>query len=235
MDSRREIYKDVPVEVSDAFVKSQTMPSELKATFPSPTIAVTEFLALKLPESLDRQKKKFSTHTTDWFSDDSPNCDAVTALWALNFIPPVYLLRELENDCPQQWLNRAQSVLGPHDKSLRFPLFALAFYSKIHVLLDVQEKWQDSVDWARDEGPGTFSLDVFATVSWNTVHPGAPDGQLDWTRLVNDEWLSGEIIDSMMADIQSRVAEIPGPNSSVTVAPLIPASNHRDFDSQKAH
>ncbi|KAJ7845793.1 hypothetical protein B0H13DRAFT_1908176 [Mycena leptocephala] len=197
-----KIYKDVPIEVSDAFVKSQTMPSDLKATFPSPTIPVTEFLALKLPEILDRQKKKFSTETTNWFSDDSPNCDAVTALWALNFIPPVYLLRELENDCPQQWLNGAQSVLDPHDKFLRFPLFSLAFYSKIHALLDAQEKWQDSVDWARD------------------LHPGAPDGQLDWTRLVNDEWLSGEIIDSMMADIQSRVAEIPGLDSSVTVAPL---------------
>ncbi|KAJ7934648.1 hypothetical protein B0H13DRAFT_1854949 [Mycena leptocephala] len=40
-------------------------------------------------------------------------------------------------------------------------------------------------------------------------HRGAPDGRLDWTRLVDDEWLSGGIMDSMMADIQSRVAKTP--------------------------
>lgn len=35
----------------------------------------------------------------------------------------------------------------------------------------------------------------------NTVHPGTLEGQLDWTRLADDEWSSGGIIDNMMADI----------------------------------
>ncbi|KAJ7768783.1 hypothetical protein B0H14DRAFT_2632861 [Mycena olivaceomarginata] len=54
----------------------------------------------------------------------------------------------------------------------------------------------------------------------NTVLAHAPDGQLDWTRLLDDEWLSGGIIDNMMFDLQTRVAAIPALDASVTVAPL---------------
>jgi hypothetical protein len=119
----------------------------------------------------------------------------------------------------KKWLNGAQSVLDPLNKSLRLPLFALTFYTEIHVLLDAQEKWNDSMEWAQKELPDC-DLGIFASVSWNTVHRAAPDGQLDWTRLVSDEWLSGSIIDNMMLDIQSRVAENSTLDSSITVAPL---------------
>ncbi|KAJ7102617.1 hypothetical protein B0H15DRAFT_796037 [Mycena belliarum] len=104
------------------------------------------------------------------------------------------------------------------EPSLRLPLFALRFFRKIHKHTDGQEKWANSMDWTRDELPG-WSLDIFASVSWNTVHSRAPDGQLDWTRLVDDEWLSGGIIDNMMADIHSRVVANPA-LSSIIVAPL---------------
>ncbi|KAJ7456391.1 hypothetical protein B0H11DRAFT_2321726 [Mycena galericulata] len=75
------------------------------------------------------------------------------------------------------------------------------------------------MEWARDELPGC-NLAIFASVFWNKVHPEAPDGQLDWTRLLDDEWLSGGIINNMMGDIQRRVTETPALDSTVTVAPL---------------
>ncbi|KAJ6583638.1 hypothetical protein B0H10DRAFT_2234825 [Mycena sp. CBHHK59/15] len=88
----------------------------------------------------------------------------------------------------------------------------------IPALCEAQEKWTCSMEWVRDELP-QYDLTIFASVSWNSVHPGAPDGQLDWTRLVDDEWLSGGIIDNMMMDIQSRVAEIPALDAALIVAP----------------
>ncbi|KAJ7852417.1 hypothetical protein B0H13DRAFT_2359543 [Mycena leptocephala] len=128
---------------------------------------------------------------------------------------PRWLVDELENDRPQKWLNGAQSVLDPLDKSIRLPLSALAFYSRIHALLEAQEKWQNSVDWVQDD-LCEWNLEIFDSVSWNTVHPGAPDGQLDWTRLLDDEWLSDSIIDSMMKTCNPEIhsdAKVPPTNS----------------------
>ncbi|KAJ7704897.1 hypothetical protein B0H17DRAFT_1126521 [Mycena rosella] len=123
------------------------------------------------------------------------------------------------NETSPEWLNDIKSVLHPFNNSLRLSLFALGYFRKIHGFREGQEKWSDSVEWARDEVPEA-DLGIFDTISWNAVHSGAPDGQLDWTRLVADEWLSGGIIDEMMVDIQSRVAAIPALDAAVTVAPL---------------
>ncbi|KAJ7708872.1 hypothetical protein B0H17DRAFT_1191367 [Mycena rosella] len=186
------------------------------ATFP-PDLSVTDLLAVKLPGITEKLSNNFRK-TKGWFSTDLPNCDPLTSLWSLKSTPSISLLRELEHDFPQEWLNGAKSVLHPFNNSLRLPLFALGFFRKIHDLREGQEKWSESVEWARDEVPEA-DLGIFDTISWNTVHSGALDGQLDWTRLVADEWLSGGIIDEMMVDIQSRVAAIPL-HAEITVAPL---------------
>ncbi|KAJ7635513.1 hypothetical protein DFH06DRAFT_1303041 [Mycena polygramma] len=210
-----KIYKDVPTEVSDACIAARKIPLIVTAKFPHPTLPVSEFLEVKLPDIYYSANKY---RTKDWFSTDSPNCDAAT-LWSITSIPPLHFARDLENDFPQKWLNGAMSIRDPHNRSLCLPLSAVSFYLKIHDLHAAQEKWIESVEWARDEIPDC-NPDIFLSVGWNAVHPGAPDGQLDWTRLAGDEWLSGQIIDAMAADIQSRVAAIPALDECVTVAPL---------------
>jgi hypothetical protein len=48
-----KLYKDVPIEVSDACCDARTIPADLQATFPSRATPITEFLALRLPVILD--------------------------------------------------------------------------------------------------------------------------------------------------------------------------------------
>ncbi|KAJ7165736.1 hypothetical protein C8R46DRAFT_1219524 [Mycena filopes] len=212
-----KIYKDVPIEVSDAFTDVSKLPKTLRATLPNPAMSVTDFLAVKLPGVLDTFEKSVG-QIHDWFSTDSPNCDPIPALWALKSIPPSFFVAELVHGLPQQWLNGAKSIRDPRQPSLRLPLFALRFFVQIQELHQAQEKWDTSVAWVRDDlGHDTA---IFSTVSWNATHSGAPDGQLDWTRLVDDEWLSDSIIHAMMADLQSRVADSPELAAAVTVAPL---------------
>ncbi|KAJ6504802.1 hypothetical protein C8R47DRAFT_1210058 [Mycena vitilis] len=210
-----KIYKDVPIEVSNACIAARKIPPIVTAKFPHPTLPVSEFLEVKLPAIYSSPSKY---RTKDWFSTDPPNCDAAT-LWSITSIPPLYFARDLELAFPQKWLNGALSIQDPHNKPFCLPLSAISFYLKIHDLHAAQEKWIESVEWARDEIPDC-NPDIFLSVGWNAVHPGAPDGQLDWTRLAGDEWLSGQIIDAMAADIQSRVAAIPDLDACVTVAPL---------------
>ncbi|KAJ6477737.1 hypothetical protein C8R45DRAFT_1102026 [Mycena sanguinolenta] len=196
-----KLYKDIPIEVSDACCDARKIPVDLQATLPSMAMPVTKCLAIQLPGILD-SFQKILTKTNHWFSFKPPNCDSSHTLWS-HSIPALSFLLELENDYAQNWMNGAVSVVNPPEKFIRFPLFAVTFYREIHRLREAQTKWNSSVRWARTKFAGS-DLEIFAQVSWNTVHSDAPDGQLDWTRLVDDEWLSGGIIDSMMADIQSR-------------------------------
>ncbi|KAJ6504464.1 hypothetical protein DFH09DRAFT_1335265 [Mycena vulgaris] len=148
-----KVYKDVPTEVFNAYDDARIIPLALAATLPNNAVPVTEFLAVKLPGIL-RNTKKLPSQTEHWFSPDLPNCDPAT-LWSLNSIPPLFFLMELEEDFPQKWLNGAKSILDPLNNSLRLPLCALAFYREIHRPQTAQEKWANSVEWARDEVPGS--------------------------------------------------------------------------------
>ncbi|KAF8126404.1 hypothetical protein K438DRAFT_2146173 [Mycena galopus ATCC 62051] len=201
-----KLYKEVPIEVSDACCNGCKIPADLQATFPSRAIPAS-WTAIKKspPRRITGSVSSRQTATQSLPSGQTPS-------------PRLPFLCELENDYPQKWMNGAISVLDPLQKSIHLPLFAVAFYCEIHRLREAQDKWHTSVQWAQNKFTGR-DLEIFARVSWNTVHPDAPDGQLDWTRLVDDEWVSDGIIDTMMADIQSRATRIRA-LASVTVAPL---------------
>ncbi|KAJ7780675.1 hypothetical protein DFH07DRAFT_765193 [Mycena maculata] len=53
-----------------------------------------------------------------------------------------------------------------------------------------QDKWTESLSWLPDTEKHLLNY-----VSWNSIHPGAPDVQLDSTRLLSDEWISSGIIE----------------------------------------
>ncbi|KAJ7826110.1 hypothetical protein B0H14DRAFT_3467898 [Mycena olivaceomarginata] len=78
------------------------------------------------------------------------------------------------------------------------------------------DKWRESHYWLPDSEK--FILDY---TSWNTRHSGALEGQLDWTRLISDEWLSDGIIDEMMRDIKARVSEDQSLASSTIIRPFL--------------
>ncbi|KAJ7701256.1 hypothetical protein B0H14DRAFT_2648524 [Mycena olivaceomarginata] len=90
------------------------------------------------------------------------------------------------------WFNGTRSIVDHTDSAHRLPVWAPTFFCEIIVLRDAQEKWRES----------------------------APGGQLDWKRLISDEWLAGGIIDEMMRDIEARLSEDPALSSSTFVVSL---------------
>ncbi|KAJ7739406.1 hypothetical protein B0H16DRAFT_1465373 [Mycena metata] len=73
-----KIYRDVPVEVSDAFQDATKIPRDLQATLPAPALPVTDFLDVKLPRILEDYDETLHD-TNSWFSANAPNCDPLTA------------------------------------------------------------------------------------------------------------------------------------------------------------
>ncbi|KAJ7691333.1 hypothetical protein B0H17DRAFT_1133854 [Mycena rosella] len=65
-------------------------------------------MAVKLPGIAEKLPNNFRK-TKGWFSTDLPNCDPLTSLWSLKSTPSISLLRELEHDFPQEWLNGAKA------------------------------------------------------------------------------------------------------------------------------
>ena len=111
----QKIYKDVPLEVSDAYAAAREMPPNLQATLPSPALSVTEFLSLVFPRTLDTKHRK-SNQTDPWFSTDLPNCDnIISTLWTSKSLPSPSLLLELDSELPQRWLNGTCSIVDPLD------------------------------------------------------------------------------------------------------------------------
>ncbi|KAJ7123335.1 hypothetical protein C8R46DRAFT_1050373 [Mycena filopes] len=92
---------------------------------------------------------------------------------------------------------------------------APTFFRQIIALRGAQDKWAESRDWLPNEHKY-----LLEHVAWDSRHQGVPDGHLNWTRLISDEWLSGSIIDEMMCDVNSRLAEDPDLAASTFVHPL---------------
>ncbi|KAK7059768.1 hypothetical protein R3P38DRAFT_3168222 [Favolaschia claudopus] len=192
---QRKLYKDVPRQVSAACKAARELPTSVIRQLPMDDMAVADFLAVCLPF-------------------DPPNCEE-NDLWAIKSVPSLESVRQLEQDISQAWLDGVQSIINPFDLSQRLPLWSPHYFRKIIELRAAQQKWADSRNWLP---PAEKYL--LQHVSWNTQHAGASDGQLDWTRLLADEWLSGGIIDEMMRDIKSRVSADSRLATSTLIAPL---------------
>jgi hypothetical protein len=75
-----------------------------------------------------------------------------------------------------------------------------------------------------------YLLDHFG---WNSKHAGSVYGQLGWTRLIEEEWLSDENINGVMHDIQTHVAADPVLEASTLIAFLSFQTEITKFATQK--
>ncbi|KAJ7719366.1 hypothetical protein B0H14DRAFT_3900927 [Mycena olivaceomarginata] len=208
-----KIYRDVPAIVSTACTASRALPSSEKRRLPMADMPVTGFLTVQLASILDHDEPCLK-RTSPWFSLQPPNCGE-DAVWALKSIPPLQFILQLLADYPQAWLDGSASIVDHTDRTRHLPLWTVTFFHEVLKIKLAQDKWRESHYWLPNSEK--FILDY---VSWNTRHVGAPEGQLDWTRLISDEWLSGEIIDEMMRDIKARVSEDETLASSTIIRPL---------------
>ncbi|KAJ7052712.1 hypothetical protein C8F01DRAFT_1331915 [Mycena amicta] len=206
-----KVYRNLPSHVTEACAATRQLPSSAIRQLPMPDLSVADFLGLPLPAVLGSDAR-VPKRTSAWFSRDPPNFDDAISLES---IPSLDLVRQLETDLSQSWLNGDCSIVDHTNNSRRLPLWAVQFFRQIHGLRDAQQKWEESRRWLPD-----YEKHLLYGVSWNTTHLGAPDGQLDWTRLISDEWLSGGIIDEIMRDIKDRLAADPVLSASTFIAPL---------------
>ncbi|KAJ7083265.1 hypothetical protein C8R43DRAFT_1142707 [Mycena crocata] len=165
---------------------------------PDPDMLVSQFLTVRLPTILG-DRAAIPRRTSECFSSDVPTCDP-DRVWSI-VIRPLSIVYNLETAFPQAWLNGAQSIIDPTDTNLRLPLWSRAFHWKILEIDEAQSSRRESKDWLPEDQH--YILDH---LGWNSHHAGAADGQVEWTRLITDEWLCGGNMNGIMYNIKQRVA-----------------------------
>ncbi|KAJ6483364.1 hypothetical protein C8R45DRAFT_931974 [Mycena sanguinolenta] len=202
-------YREVLKHVSAACQTARELPSSVIRRLPVVNMLVAEFIAVPLPDILP-DDGPFSNRPPSWFSGEPPDSDDT-----LVSIPPLNFVRQLETDISQVWLDGAQSIVHHADPTLRPPLWTPRLFREIITVRAAQQKWVESYNWLPAKERYLLNF-----VSWSSTHAGAVDGQIYWTRLISDEWLSGGIIDAMMCDLKTRVSELPALESSTLIVPL---------------
>lgn len=208
-----KVYRDVPDYVAAACKAARALPASVLAQIPLEALPVAEFISIPLAPILDRHASILKRAAV-WFSPDPPNCED-SVVWALKSIPTLELVRQLESDFSQSWLNGSRSIIDPSDPLRRLPLWCLTLFREILTLHAAQQKWIETAAWLPDADRYLLNY-----VAWNTHHRGAPEGQLDWTRLASDEWLSGGIVDEMFRAIKTEVLEHPTLAASTVITGL---------------
>jgi hypothetical protein len=123
-----------------------------KQTLPSPTLSIREMLQFTLP--------RYSASRLDvsaFFCKELPGPITEITISSLRRlpVPPVMVVRKLENIGRQAWLNGYQSIMYAHlDKSVQthYPLWVLTFWGEVvrHQTM-VREPWLKCSDWLRTQ------------------------------------------------------------------------------------
>lgn len=219
--------KNVPPEVQWAKDDVLRIPTTQLHHFPSPELAVTQFMELKYPV----QSAEFiTTKPKIWFSTEKPTTDI--AILISRAIPSKSFLASLSKEMGQQWLNGAQSISDQrfNNGTDRFPLWAITFWRELVDIAERQHIWRESCQWLADEKqktqhtPTLDALDAgqkcLDSLGWNTSLPysrGVPTSVI-LAGLLGTSWLSDEHINMITEELSETLD--PDLANKVIVAPL---------------
>ncbi|KAI0037576.1 hypothetical protein FA95DRAFT_1614075 [Auriscalpium vulgare] len=218
--------------------------AQLKAVLEVPFIPRKHIVPHGLPviellqQNLPSQSAAFMTiKAQKWFHHDSPT-DAMdhaktTEMLLRRPVPPVQVLRMLQDTIGQAWLDGKQSIVdwSVNDGRDRLPLWSLTFWIDVGGAIRGQGKWSSCEHWITAEtnsvGPmGRSTMDrahtLLHTLPWNTPirSPAVSTTTLELTRMLGNDWMSDELINMMFEQLASRVRLQTELTTRVVVAPL---------------
>jgi len=215
-------YQTVPFHVINAHLHALNIP-ETAPPLPCSSVPITEFLCLTLPI----QSVNIITSKPDqWFSNGPPKEDMSILL--THPIPNMEFLAQLKATAGQAWLDGATSVVDKRfdDSQDRLPLWVISYWIKLGAVVGTQAEWRRAKRWIEDNSRGPSfpfkTLDnLFSLLGWDmsiqflsrtiTAKTLAP--------LLSTRWLSCDIMDLMINDLQSRLRQRPDLSSKVIIAP----------------
>ena len=208
---RGKSFTDVPSYVLAAHQRELQLPESAQTILLAPDVPVSAFLAVQLPSqpSVLAYQKASSA-----FSYQDPTESIEAHRFDKRLIPPESYLKELAGLVGQAWLDGAQSIVDERYKHSRLPLHVLTYWQAMSQTISTCNAWNHGVTWAKKQlrrlHLPALEAEFFAALDstpWNGEHCalGAVVATRHYARLLSHEWISGELIDILFADLQQRL------------------------------
>ncbi|KAI1783807.1 hypothetical protein LXA43DRAFT_902832 [Ganoderma leucocontextum] len=226
---KNKIYDSttLPLYVLQARTDAFAIPEDVQATLlPLPTLPVIDFidqlLPTKDPPTLLGIKPK------EWFSMHGPTHSALEII-RHRPLPHVDVLRSLEEQAGQLWLDGMQSVRDPrYTGGEYFPLWALTFWKEATFVLDAQLEWEASGAWLTSVIRSCSDSNVItelkaartrlSNLHWNGKISAGLVPATELTQLLGPRWVSGDLVDLMIQNLPTRFGSVTSTGAMVFVA-----------------
>ncbi|KAF8228718.1 hypothetical protein L208DRAFT_1403197 [Tricholoma matsutake] len=177
-------------------------------TFPNSEVAVKDFLALKLPkESYALVHPSASTCFSTLPANDNVKHLITRAFPSQNFV------EAMRKEFGQALLDGAVSVEDPSYKNSRLPLWSLQYWHEMYKVVDSQSRWRTCLIWLDSKMHSTATLLAVQVVqAWLSIKiMGAFMNMTTLTlvHLLDDEEISGSLIDMMATHLLTRASQDP--------------------------
>jgi hypothetical protein len=200
------------------------IPAAYAAFIPDARLSISDLLKANLPV---QSSALITTAASRAFCKDEPNEDL--ACLAVRHIPPRTWLQQLEVAFGQAWFDGARSIQDERFKSSRLPLWVVSFWKGMADALEKRSAWQAAAEWVDRWGKEKELLreadcvrEMMTSLSWGVKVSalGADFPKEQFTRLLSDNWIDGEIIDMMMFELSTRAKLDPELSKTTMVATL---------------
>ncbi|KAF8060838.1 hypothetical protein FPV67DRAFT_1452907 [Lyophyllum atratum] len=138
---------------------------------PNPRISVLDFISTSVPPISKSEAHYPIPDGHDFFSSETGDPDI--ELLSTTLVPPRSLIIQLLPQAKQKWLDGAESIRIPDEKTL-LPLWSLQFWSDIHLTNEpARVVWQSAINWLTSLDLSLHpievcaTLDALSTLSWS--------------------------------------------------------------------
>jgi hypothetical protein len=233
--NKRYPASETPDYILAARSEVMAIPAAYAVFIPDARLSISDLLRANLPV---QSSALITTAARRAFCKDEPNEDL--ACLAVRHIPPRTWLQQLEAAFGQAWFDGARSIRDERFKSSRLPLWVVSFWKGMADALEKRSAWQAAAEWVDRWGKEKELLHeadcvraMMTLLSWGVKVSalGADFPKEQFTRLLSDNWIDGEIIDMMMFELSARAKLDPELSKTTMVATLNLSMNiNRAFD-----
>ncbi|KAI1793767.1 hypothetical protein LXA43DRAFT_205394 [Ganoderma leucocontextum] len=226
---KNKIYDSttLPLYVLQARTDAFAIPEDVQAALlPLPTLPVIDFIDQSLPTK--DPPTLLGIKPKEWFSMHGPTHGALEIL-RHRPLPHVDVLRSLEEQAGQLWLDGMQSVRDPrYTGGEYFPLWVLTFWKEAAFVLDAQLEWEASGAWLtsviRSCSDSNVIMELKAArtrlsnLPWNGKISAGLVPATELTQLLGPRWVSGDLVDLMIQNLPARFGSVTSTGAMVFVA-----------------
>ena len=184
-----------------------------KILIPEPSLNIIDFISLELPETI---ATLIDYSAKNCYLKREPTEDII-CLTKRN-LPSRTFVNDAKSHFGQAILDGAKSIADPHYKGGSLPLWVVSFWDRMLDVREEQKTWQKATQWLRrhwreDKSSRMKIINecwaLLGSLEWDTklCLPGGAGLTVNLAQLLEDQMVSGDIVDMMVQYLGNRIKQ----------------------------